>query len=76
MAARSKGSGAVTAFIVGALLVIVLGVGWMVWSAHVANELETAAMDVDLKLPKAPDLPSPAPLPNAEPLPLLASGPG
>lgn len=76
MATRPKGGNVVTAFFVGALLVIVLGVGWLVWSAHVANQLETAAMEVDLKLPKAPELPAPAPLPNPEPLPLPAPGPG
>lgn len=62
MAGRG-GGGAWVALIIGALIVIVAGIGYMVWSGRLA------APSVKLGRPVAPAMPDPAPPPGLLPTP-------
>ncbi|MDP2258280.1 MAG: hypothetical protein Q8J89_01010 [Caulobacter sp.] len=69
MAARAGGGGAMVALIVGALVVAVIGIGWMVWSGR-TPALAPADLAVDIRIPEPPNLPRPAPMPEPQPAPL------
>lgn len=60
------GGGTFWGFLLGAVFILALAVGWMVFSGNTPN-LANQAMNVDVQLPKAPKLPA---TPNPEPLPL------
>src|SRR5215217_3368470 len=62
--ARREGGYAIAALVVGALLALAIGIGWYVWSGQSAVPTTPAAMELNLKLPPAPSLPDPAPMPN------------
>lgn len=70
MAERSRGANVFIALFFGTLIIIGLGGAYLLWSGQMARNAETAAMDIDIPLPKTPNLPKPAPLPNPEPLPI------
>lgn len=65
--ARSHGRGGTFwGFLLGAVFILALLIGWAVLSGNTPN-LANNGMDVELELPKAPKLPA---TPNPEPLPL------
>ena len=69
MAARAGGGGStLVALIVGALLVAVAGIAWMVWSGRAAAP-DPATLSVDIRIPESPTLPRPAPMPEPQPAP-------
>ncbi len=74
MAERTGGGGMFLAFVVGGLLVLVLAVGWMVWSGGLAVTAQAPKMD--LRLPEAPNLPAPSPNPQPTPAPSPLPKPG
>lgn len=70
MARRAGGGGStLVALIVGALVMAVAGIGWMVWSGRTPAP-PSADLAVDIKIPEAPNLPRPAPMPEPQPAPL------
>jgi hypothetical protein len=71
MAQASKSGGnTLLAMVVGGLLVALAGIGWMVWSRGQALTPDTRAVDLSVRIPEPPDLPSPAPMPQPQPAPL------
>lgn len=72
MAERSGGNTGL-ALLVGALLVAVAGIGYMVWSG---GALDRKPVEVELKLPDAPAMPAPTPMPNPQPAPAPVPTPG
>ena len=70
MTARAGGgSTTLVALIVGALVVAVAGIAWMVWSGRTPTPAP-ANLSFDVKIPTPPNLPRPAPLPQPQPAPL------
>ena len=61
------------ALIVGALLVAVAGIGYVVWSGQAPAP---QSVQVDLKIPDTPNLPDPIPMPNPTPAPAPVPTPG
>lgn len=61
-----RSGGAFWGFLLGAVFILALVVGWMVFSGNTPNPANQA-INLDLPLPKAPELPA---APNPEPLPL------
>ncbi len=74
MAARAGGGSTLVALIVGALLVAVAGIAWMVWSGRTPAP-DPADMAITLKIPEPPNLPRPSPMPEPRPEPLPVPGP-
>lgn len=71
MAVRTSGGNMFLAFVVGALLVLVLAIGWLAWTGG----LPTAqAPKMDITLPETPSLPTPTPNPEPMPSPLPKPG--
>lgn len=68
MATRAGGGSTLVALIVGALLVAVAGIAWMVWSGRTPAP-DPAALSVDIRIPESPTLPRPAPMPQPQPAP-------
>lgn len=70
MATRAGGGGlTLVALIVGALVIALAGIGWVVWSGR-APAPAPADLAVDFRIPEAPNLPRPAPMPEPQPAPL------
>ncbi|ATQ43773.1 hypothetical protein [Caulobacter mirabilis] len=74
MAERTGGAGMFLAFVVGGLLVLVLAIGWMVWSGGLSVTAQAPKMD--LRLPETPSLPAPSPNPQPTPAPSPLPKPG
>lgn len=74
MAQRADGGSTLVAVIVGALVIAVAGIGWMVWSGRTAAPA-AADLAVDIKIPQPPNLPRPSPMPEPRPEPLPVPGP-
>ncbi len=55
-----------TGFLLGAVVILALLIGWAVWSGK-TPDLRGQMSDIEVELPKAPKLPA---IPNLEPLPL------
>lgn len=69
MASRTQKGGGSTAlaFILGAVFVVAIVIGWRVWGDSL---LAPEPPRLDMRLPESPALPSPAPMPNPQPTPL------
>ena len=61
----------VIAFLVAALLVAVLAIGYIAWQ----GQPQLAAQSIDVKLPDGPRIPS-VPMPNPQPIPSPIPKPG
>lgn len=72
MATQSGGNG-MTAFVLGAMLILAAITAWVVWSNRI-DLPRPAAME--LRLPRAPGLPAPTPMPDPQPTPPPFPAPG
>ena len=57
--------GGFTGLLLGAVVILALVIGWLVWGGG-TPDLRDRAASVDIQMPRAPELPS---MPNPEPLP-------
>lgn len=64
------GGNTILAFVVGALLVAVLGLGWMVWSGGLISTPDSENLAMNLRIPEPQALPAPMPMPDPQPTPL------
>jgi hypothetical protein len=72
MATRPAGNG-LTGFILAVVVALAAITAWVVWSDRTELPRPVA---MELRLPKAPDLPAPTPMPNPQPAPVPIPTPG
>ncbi len=63
---RRGGGGAFAGLLLGAVFVLALLIGWLVWGGG-TPDLRERASNIDIQMPRAPKLPA---TPNPEPLPI------